>query len=176
MGVDRRGIGARIGVPRHRRREVPHLPAGRADKPLRINEWGDWYEPAGTLTNDYHLLLAFMAATLAIGILVTRRAWDAVVLFPLAAALRVPLSEFKAMVGRPRPTDLEIRDVVVEGSAFPSGHVMTATAIFGLWSVLAPELLPPRLVTPVRVFAGLVVLLHAISRMWGGVHWLSDTG
>lgn len=52
---------------------------------------------------------------------------------------------------------------------------MTATAIFGLWFVLASEIVPRRLVVPVRITAASVIVLHSISRVWEGVHWVSDT-
>ena len=45
------------------------------DEPISrwINRWGDWYEPVGTLTNDHVILLAFVAALLAMGMLAARR-------------------------------------------------------------------------------------------------------
>ncbi len=86
----------------------------------RINRWGDWYEPIGTLTNDHVILLAFVAALLAMGMLAARGSWSGALLFPLVATLRVLLSELKAMVGRPRPADLDIRDLV-GGRRFPAG-------------------------------------------------------
>ena len=96
-------------------------------------------------------------------------------LFVAAVALRPLLNEAKTLVDRPRPAgDFAMLDVVRD-SSFPSGHVMTAVVFFGLWFVLASELLPQRWVLPARVAAGTAIGLVALSRMWAGVHWFSDT-
>ena len=78
------------------------------------------------------------------------------------------------MVDRPRPSgDFAILDAVYD-SSFPSGHVMTVALAFGLWMALAPAIVPRRLVWPARGAAAALVTLFALSRMWAGVHWLSD--
>ena len=93
----------------------------------------------------------------------------------LAATLARPVLEWtlKRLVGRDRP-DFE-RLVSGDGPSFPSGHVMAAIALWGL--------LPPvvALVTRRRALwwwsvagSALVVLLVGASRVYLGVHWLSD--
>ena len=141
----------------------------------RVQAIGSRYEPVGEVFNEYNWLLALASFTLGTGALLSRGRLDAGLLFLLAAGLRPSLNELKEYVGRPRPSgDFPVLDVV-GNSSFPSGHVMTAVTFFGLWFILAGEILPRPLVLPARVVSAAVVLLYAVSRMWAGVHWLSDT-
>jgi membrane-associated phospholipid phosphatase len=139
-----------------------------------VYDLGGWYEPLATLTNHYDIALAVLAGVGGCVVLLARREFDSALLFPAAAGVRQLLSIAKAAVERPRPADFEFR-AEFSASSFPSGHVMTAVAVFGLWLALAPVLVPGRLVLPVRVLAVMVVCLHALGRMWAGVHWFSDT-
>jgi membrane-associated phospholipid phosphatase len=135
---------------------------------------GGWYEPLAQLTNRYDVVLAAAAGVAGVGLLLTRSELTAATLFPLAAGGRLLLGAGKAAVERPRPAVFDTRADFGD-SSFPSGHVMTAVAMFGLWFLLAPRLVPARFVTPVRLVTFVVVLLHAVGRMWAGVHWFSDT-
>jgi undecaprenyl-diphosphatase len=146
------------------------------DEPVTewFNDLGGWYEPVGDFFNEHNDMLAFSAGGLGVAILLLQRFWAEALLFPLAGLLRPLLNVPKAIVDRPRPDDLEVRATFGD-SSFPSGHVMTAMVVFGVWFLLAPYLVGPRWVIPLRVVAVIVVALHAVSRMWGGVHWFSDT-
>lgn len=93
----------------------------------------------------------------------------------LAASVARPLLEWslKALVDRPRP-DID-RIVPGNGPSFPTGHVMAAIAIWGL--------LPPvvALVSGRRAawwwsvaISATVIVVVGFSRVYLGVHWLSD--
>ena len=135
---------------------------------------GGWYEPLAQLTNRYDVVLAAAIGVAGSGVLLTRGDVATASLFPLAAGGRLLIGAAKDAVDRPRPAVFDTRADFGD-SSFPSGHVMTAVAIFGLLFLLAPLLVPMRLVLPLRLVAVVVVLLHAVGRMWAGVHWFSDT-
>ena len=134
---------------------------------------GEGYAPAASLTNEQYTLIEF--ATLVVGsVVAARRDLELALIFVLAAAIRPLLISLKAVVDRPRPSgDFAIFDTVYD-SSFPSGHVMTVVLAFGIWAALAPAILPRRLVWPARGAAVALIGTFALSRMWAGVHWLSD--
>ena len=141
----------------------------------RARALGSGYEPVAGLFNEYNGHIAFAAIVSGVALPLARRRPDAASLFIVAAALRPSLNSFKALVDRPRPSgDFPILDVVYD-SSFPSGHVMTAVMFLGLWFILAAEMLPRSLVLPARALAASAIILVAVSRMWAGVHWPSDT-
>ena len=141
----------------------------------RAQALGSGYEPIAEVFNEYNWLIAMAAFALGAGTLLLRRRPDAALVFLLAAGLRPYLNQLKEYVGRPRPSgDFPVLDVVGD-SSFPSGHVMTAVTFLGLWFILASEILPRSLVLPARLLTAAMVALYAVSRMWAGVHWLSDT-
>jgi len=141
---------------------------------VRAAQWLDGsFEPIAGLCNEYDWWLAGTALGAGAGIALWRRRFDAAVLFALALPLRPSGTWLQSAVDRPRPSGFEVRDVVGTAS-YPSGHVLTAMTFAGLWFVLAPELVAPGQVRLVRVVAVTWVVLVAVSRMWAGVHWLSD--
>lgn len=140
----------------------------------RAQSLGSSYAPVGDLFNEYSGAMALLAIVMGASVFFIRRRPDAALLFVLAAVARPALNMLKAVVDRPRPSgEIAVLDMVRD-SSFPSGHVMTAAVFFGLWFLLAPEVLPRRWVLPARAFALALIALAALSRMWAGVHWFSD--
>ncbi|HUR18403.1 MAG TPA: phosphatase PAP2 family protein [Acidimicrobiales bacterium] len=93
----------------------------------------------------------------------------------LAASLARPLLEWglKALIDRPRP-DLG-RIVPGNGPSFPTGHVMAAIAIWGLLPPVVAVVSGKRAAWwwSVGVSAAVVVVV-GFSRVYLGVHWMSD--
>ena len=132
-------------------------------------------------------LTLFMRGVTALGTLV------ALLVLALAGALLVPSARraalwcgvgavvvnllnvvLKALVARPRP-DTAFRLIAITGTSFPSGHAMNAVAFFGLaaWFAWRSALPHGRRVLAVGICALLAALI-CISRVYLGVHYLSD--
>jgi undecaprenyl-diphosphatase len=82
----------------------------------------------------------------------------------------------KEIVDRPRPSpDLVERRAEYDSSSFPSGHVLSATVLYGvlLYYGLTLRLPPAPRVALITVSALLLVLVGPVS-VWLGVHWPSD--
>ena len=84
----------------------------------------------------------------------------------------------KWFMQRPRPVaGKDIRVVVgrLEGSSFPSGHVLTYVGVYGWMAVMADLLIEPRSLRRI-VVAALTALIAAIgpSRIYLGHHWPTD--
>jgi undecaprenyl-diphosphatase len=114
----------------------------------------------------------FLGASL---VALTWRRCRAVAIAIAFATLARPLLEFtlKEVVDRARP-DLE-RMVHGTGPSFPSGHVMASVALWGLLPLVIGLFTRSRAIwwTSV-VVSGSVIVAVAASRVYLGVHWLSD--
>ena len=71
----------------------------------------------------------------------------------------------------PRP---ELGIAAVGPYAFPSDHVMRATVLYGFLAVIIARALTARWRWLAYGSAGLLILLVTLSRLYLGVHWLSD--
>jgi undecaprenyl-diphosphatase len=78
----------------------------------------------------------------------------------------------KHLFGRPRP-NLFQEIATLHSYSFPSGHAMAAAAIYGMIAVVIARLAPS-----LRLWAGLaavaLALLIGLSRIYLGVHWITD--
>jgi len=80
---------------------------------------------------------------------------------------------FKPLIQRPRPPYKLIEEW---GYSFPSGHSTSATVVYGLAIALACLYLPKRWhKLTVGIFLSLVIAVVMWSRVYLGVHYLSDT-
>jgi len=101
------------------------------------------------------------------------RAFDLLVALLLALALATAI---KYAVGRPRPDDVlaSVRIVPVPGwfvetdPAFPSGHVARVAALAVILFLVLPNW---KVALPLAAF----IVLEAVSRIYVGVHWPTDT-
>ncbi len=119
-------------------------------------------------------LLIFASLTLAL-IFWGQRAWYRLLALILTlgggALLNLALKFF---FHRPRP-EFEHPLVLTSGYGFPSGHMMGAMMFYGFVTVLVVKQLKPwRWRTLVPVVAFLLIVLIGLSRIYLGVHYLSD--
>lgn len=138
---------------------------------------GGAFEALTMLISAWHgtVGLVLMASALALALLWRRKAKlgaAVVVLAMLGGA--VVNSALKDALARPRP-DAALLSGTATGYAFPSGHVMLATILYGLvWLCTASQYRSPlaRLCVAAAVFA--MVALVATGRVWSGEHHVSD--
>ncbi len=108
-------------------------------------------------------------------VLITWHRCRAVALAIAFSMLARPLTEFllKELVGRDRPE--LVRLVHGTGPSFPSGHVMATIALWGLLPLVVGLFTRRRTAWWASVVvAGTIIVLVAASRVYLGVHWLSD--
>jgi undecaprenyl-diphosphatase len=82
----------------------------------------------------------------------------------------------KELVDRPRPDpELIKRRAGFESSSFPSGHVMSATFLYGALaylSLILPLSRAPRLLVALVCIS--FVVITPVTSVWLGLHWPSD--
>lgn len=126
---------------------------------------------AGT---SYGALAALALAVL--GTFLLRGVRPAVFLLAVAMLGVMVRTVIKLVIARPRPAD-ELVTVMGEndGYSFPSGHVMFYVVLLGsLYFLLTSSALSGRTIRLVQATIAVALVLTGISRIYLGVHWLSD--
>ena len=82
----------------------------------------------------------------------------------------------KTAIARPRPTEELVRVMDIRDSySFPSGHVMFYVVLLGsLYFLLSSSGLSGKMIRLVQAIIAVALALIGISRVYLGVHWLSD--
>jgi undecaprenyl-diphosphatase len=82
-------------------------------------------------------------------------------------------SSLKNLIGRPRPA-VSVMLVKASGPAFPSGHTTVAMAVFGALAFFLTRDRSLRVRAWIWASFFLVILMIGASRVYLGVHWLTD--
>jgi undecaprenyl-diphosphatase len=146
-----------------------------------IADWVQGWSVPGNDLSDFVRTVTETEVVLATGAAVALVFWlrgyrrQAVLLGFGLIVMAVMQVVLKEMVDRPRPDpELVMRRSGFDSTSFPSGHVMSATVLYGALLYFALTLLPgmPRLAV-VLACVFLLVMTPVVS-VWLGVHWPSD--
>jgi len=126
---------------------------------------------AGT---SYGALGALVLAVL--GTFLLRGVRPAVFLLAVAILGVLLRTGLKLVIARPRPPDELVRIMGEnDGYSFPSGHVMFYVVLLGaLYFLLTSPRLSSRTIRLVQAVIAVALVITGISRIYLGVHWLSD--
>jgi undecaprenyl-diphosphatase len=140
----------------------------------RNETWNALADVAGSFGNTPGIVgVLLVAAPLAVAI--TRRAAPAVFLL-VAAVGETALYLISGMiVRRPRPDVDHLSEGLPPTSSFPSGHVAAAVVAYGGLALLLRAWAQSRLRDLGLILAPLLVLGTALSRLYWGVHYPTDT-
>lgn len=125
------------------------------------------------LGSAWFLILLLVVVTIVL--VAGRHSWSVVAL-PIvsAAGAAILVTTIKLLIARPRPT-LGAVVATADGFAFPSGHSAQAVATYGVLAWLVAHLAARRTVRVGAWLSGVVLIgLIGFSRLYLGVHWLSD--
>ena len=131
----------------------------------------------GVSTINFPLPSALLLATVAALLLVVRRWLDLLVTLLVAGLADGSSALIKGLVQRPRPSGdgIHILQHILNSPSYPSGHVLHATAVFGILLFLTYRVRRPAAwVWAARAVLIALIVLMGPSRMLEGEHWLSD--
>lgn len=157
----------------------PHDPVEAVDEAVAewvagtMPGWAEWSARPFSWVGGWIGLV--LAGTVAVALLVWRRAWlDATVVLAAFAGSQLTANLLKLAFDRPRP-EYGSAVPLPPSPAFPSGHAAAATACVGaLAVVLCARLAAPRARALVWAAAAVLGAGIAASRVVLGVHWVSD--
>ena len=117
-----------------------------------------------------------IAALVAIALLITKRfRWTIYLLLNVGIGGGIDM-ELKRYFARARPAVAQ-QLMHATGYSFPSGHAMGSTVLFATLSYLAIRILPRwRWKSAALALCTTLIVSVALSRVYLGVHWISDVG
>jgi membrane-associated phospholipid phosphatase len=126
----------------------------------------------GAITYFGNIYLVVMVAVIVGVILSIRKNWWRLLSLFLAVGIgQAVLNIIKIAFQRPRPKT----EMFVFSYSFPSGHVFSATVIYGFCIYLTFRFIDNAAIKwTVSTLMALLILLIGFSRIYLGVHWFSD--
>jgi undecaprenyl-diphosphatase len=119
-------------------------------------------------------IVSFLVVVACAFLVLSRHRRHAVLLATCAIGTAIAVGVLKAIIGRDRPDIIAALDTP-GGYSFPSGHTLTASAIYPLLAFLLADLVPergPKIFA--FVIAGLIAFTVGFSRVYLGVHYPTD--
>lgn len=121
-----------------------------------VTRFGDWYIIIGIIILSFVLFKKYFKFILSNAVLIT-----------------LINQTLKLIIQRPRPSDFQI--IEVGGYSFPSGHAMISTAFYGfIFYLIYKSNLSNQYKVGFGILIFLVIILICISRVYLGVHYLTD--
>ncbi len=137
------------------------------------NAWLNRVMHVITLLGD-RIVIGAMLLSIAIWALTTGRCRTPVIVL-VSAFLANPILEaaLKGLVGRERPDVARL--VSGDGPAFPSGHVLATVGFYGVLGIIAWRSTTRRgRAVGISISSAVVIALVGFSRIYLGVHWMTD--
>jgi len=120
------------------------------------------------------LVLLMLAAVASVFLWLTNHKWSVYVLLVGVVGGKLLNTLLKGIFERQRPSVVEWV-TEVHSPSFPSGHAMSALVVYGSVAYLVGRLEPTRRLKYVTwIVTAILVMAIGISRMYLGVHYLSD--
>lgn len=118
--------------------------------------------------------MAVLAAVVVLVLWFRRRRWEAGVVAVATAGAAILVETLKNIYDRPRPPQAT-RLVVETNYSLPSGHALGSTVVLGIVAAVAVLVLRGTAArTTAVVLAAVLVVAVGLSRLYLGVHWLTD--